>query len=107
VQHYSKVSRNTSADFTDVAAKHITCTFSWEIDSFLDFGVGQKVSSGTIRPKNAVGMLSSKVDALLRFTSAIRIARVFREDTNFTCQSFWARGCLVSTGGEYEKAIPE
>lgn len=55
-----------------------------------------------IPPKHPV----SQVVGYIKGTSAIHLARVYSErKTNFTGQSFWARGYFVSTVGRDEELI--
>jgi len=56
----------------------------------------------SIPPKYAV----SNVVGYIKGKSAIHLARVYSErKRNFTGQSFWARGCFVSTVGRDEAMI--
>jgi len=57
-----------------------------------------------IPPKYAV----SEVVGYIKGKSAIHLARTYGEHKqNFVGQSFWARGCLVSTVGRDEAVIRE
>ena len=58
----------------------------------------------SVPPKYAV----SQVEGYMKGKSAIHLARVYGErKRSFVGQSFWARGCFVSTVGRDEETIRE